>query len=247
MRSYSNSRPQQGFTIVELMIATAVFAVVLVVITTGVLTFSRQYYKGVITSNTQATTRQIMDDVVRSIQFNPGAVVPLKKLNTTDVITPSTPTYGYCVGDSTRYSFSQNWQVLDNGAVAVNHQSKHGLIKDIATGCNASSTAMKVNTVSSALGTDEREELGERMRVVKFEVANTGVSDTYNVTLRIAYGDDDLLCSPSIASGAGSCGYYGAGPFNAMVGYDDLKCKSRIGSEFCAVSELSTVVSKRVD
>ena len=50
---------QSGFTIVELMIATLVFAMVLLVITVGVMSFTRAYYRGINQSNTQRVARAV--------------------------------------------------------------------------------------------------------------------------------------------------------------------------------------------
>lgn len=56
-----------GFTIVELMIATVVFSVILILITTGIIQIGKAYYKGIIGSRTQETARKITDEVGRSI------------------------------------------------------------------------------------------------------------------------------------------------------------------------------------
>jgi hypothetical protein len=45
------------------------------------------------------------------------------------------------------------------------------------------------------------------------------------VQVRVIYGDDDLLSNPTAAN---------------------ANCKSQAGSQFCAVSDLTTVVVKRV-
>src|SRR5690606_22524615 len=86
---------QKGFTIVELMIATSVFSVVLLLCTYGLLAIGRSYYKGVTISRTQETARLIVDDVAEAIQFNGGAVV----LNPAGRM--------YCIG-SRRYSYALN-------------------------------------------------------------------------------------------------------------------------------------------
>ncbi len=89
-------RDSGGFTVIELMIATIVFAVILLVVTAGVLQFTRQYYKGINSSNTQAAARAIIDDMTRAIQFNGGDINPL---------TYSGKPAGYCIGGYKRYSY----------------------------------------------------------------------------------------------------------------------------------------------
>lgn len=58
-----------GFTIVELMIATTVFSVVLLLCTYGLVSIGRTYYKGVTTSRAQTTARSISDNIARSVQY----------------------------------------------------------------------------------------------------------------------------------------------------------------------------------
>ncbi len=61
-----------GFTIIELMISTAVFSLVLAIISASFTKVGQLFYKGVITSKTQETARGLLDDLARNIQFNSG-------------------------------------------------------------------------------------------------------------------------------------------------------------------------------
>ncbi len=61
---------EHGFTIIELMLATAVFSVVLLIATVAVIMVSNSYVKGNIQSQTQDAARSIISNVIRSIQFN---------------------------------------------------------------------------------------------------------------------------------------------------------------------------------
>jgi Tfp pilus assembly protein PilV len=227
----------KGFTILELLIASSIFTLVLILITTGVLQFSRQYYKGVIASKTQDTARAIVDDVSRAIQLNTGQVSRLT-INGNPV-TPGNQVRGYCIGEVKRYSFVLNRQVTDSGTLQAN-QSRHALIADNTTGCSSNTPARQADTNAIPLGgTNARELLGQNMRLTKFSITQTS-GDLYNITVRIIYGDNDLLCSPS---GPQGCAPNANFPPNAT----DLTCKSSAGSQFCAVSELSTTVQKRVN
>ncbi|MCA9344872.1 prepilin-type N-terminal cleavage/methylation domain-containing protein [Candidatus Saccharibacteria bacterium] len=66
---------QTGFTILELMIATTVFSVVLLLCTYGLIEIGRNYYKGAAVARTQNATRAALDDISQSIQY--GAADPL--------------------------------------------------------------------------------------------------------------------------------------------------------------------------
>ena len=60
---------QNGFTIIELLIATTVFSLILLISVAGILQISRMYYRGVTQSRTQETARSIIDEVGEAIRF----------------------------------------------------------------------------------------------------------------------------------------------------------------------------------
>jgi hypothetical protein len=66
------------------------------------------------------------------------------------------------------------------------------------------------------------------MRISKLEVLQLG-NNTYTVNIRVAYGDDDLF------------GITGPNPV-----WGTIVCKDGAGSQFCAVSDLSTTVQQRI-
>ena len=83
---------------------------------------------------------------------------------------------------------------------------------------------------SQAVPDDEGVELlSENMNLTRFNIEQIGQSDTYRVLVWLAYGDDsDLFSSDSNDSDRWICN------------------PSGFGVEFCAISELSTIVSRRV-
>jgi prepilin-type N-terminal cleavage/methylation domain-containing protein len=207
----SKNAGQKGFTIVELMIASAVFSAILLLLTMGLLAVGRTYYKGVVTSRTQQVSRAILEDVSDSIRFNGGTVAPS--------IVPNGLSRGVCVGGK-RYSYELNKQ-LNEGVASQRHVL---VVDDLAT-CSAGSTAQNM---SSATPTG-RELMSTRMRLSAFSVTQVGSgTDLWRITVRVASGEDDLLQDTD-----------GDGVLDT--------CRTlRSGSQFCAVSELSTVVQKRV-
>ena len=223
---YAARPTARGFTIIELLIATAIFGVIMLVVTVGVLQFSRQYYKGVLASTTQGAARALIDDVTRSVQFNSGGVFKLANGS------------GYCIGSAKRYSYVLNRQVVDGTPDTSLHQVRHGLVSDSVTGCNVGTPALSVASLTSLSGDNARELLGPRMRLTKFDIK--GNDDIYTITVRIVNGDDDLLCSPA----AGDCDKK---TLSTALDAPDLQCKSFTGSQYCAVAELQTTVRKRLD
>src|SRR5665647_2275439 len=62
----------KGFTIVELLIATAVFSVVLLLCATAIVQVGRMFYKGTIVNNTQTVSRSVINDISQAVQFGDG-------------------------------------------------------------------------------------------------------------------------------------------------------------------------------
>jgi prepilin-type N-terminal cleavage/methylation domain-containing protein len=237
MKARSSRSSSSGFTIIELLIALSVFAVVMILITTGVLKFSRQYYEGVIQGKTQDTARAIIDDITRSIQFSGGDVTKLTTTTPAQLPDPTKPAVGYCFGLSKRYRFYLNSQVTDQSPNASLHQHNQAIVSDTVTGCSANTVADSVQDANVLTDTNARELLGEHMRLAKLDI--TGTDKVWTVTVRVVYGDDDLLCNQNIPNNCDP-----GGSFPAAT--DNLKCRPDNGSQFCAMSELSTTIDKRV-
>jgi prepilin-type N-terminal cleavage/methylation domain-containing protein len=212
----------RGFTIVELMVATAVFSVLLIVITVGILQISRVYYKGVTESNTQSTARRVIDIIAQSIQFSGSDII------TTDPdAIPGTP-YSFCIGNE-QFSYALGYQVTENPDPSK-YQTHHGLVQHTLAGCNGSSEPQDVSSAS----VQGRELLAPNMRLSKLNILSVG-PNLYRVDVRVVYGDDDLLHSPS-----------DPGSELAPTRPDAACVSATAGTQFCAVAELSTIVRKRV-
>jgi len=221
---------QDGFTIVELMIATIVFATVLLVCTMGLLQISRTYYRGIVSSRTQEVTRTILQDVSESVRLGGGTVVPN--------IAPSGTVRGLCAGGK-RYSFEPYMQL--NDAVAT---QRHALVVDDMAACTSGTPAQNIN--GGTLTATSREMMNTRMRIADFRICAPGdtvncptgappaTSSLYKVVVRVITGENDLILDRN-----------GDGNINAADA--PLECKVQgSGGQFCAVSELSTVVQKRL-
>jgi prepilin-type N-terminal cleavage/methylation domain-containing protein len=206
----SRHHTQQGFTIIELMVATAIFAVVLLICTFGLLNVGRMYYRGVTTSRTQETARVILDDIAEAIKFNGGNVV----------YTDNVANGWMCVGDK-RYTWQLNTVVADT--------TSHALVADIpASGCTGP------QPLGGALAAGSVELLGNRMRLVRLNVQALP-SGAYKITVRILTGDNGLVQDVLTHSG--------------LPGSDtrmDSCLGERNATPYCAMSELTTIVSKRV-
>lgn len=229
--------PQAGFTIIELLIATLVFSMVIMVILYGVLDFTHAYYSGVNSSSTQDTARNIMNTVAQSIEFSGSDITT----------TPATfPAAGnlvsFCAGGTT-YVYS--WGVEYNSSTGPS--STNAGLYAITGGCQ---------TLPFAISGGQ-ELLANHMRITDLTVTQSPANARlYTITLGLAYGDGNLLCNASDTNHPGGClpgatqntatasvvgnSSYAGGPEN------DVQCLRITGSQFCAHAGLSTTVSLRV-
>lgn len=204
-----------GFTIIELTIATTVFSMVLLLLSYGLIQIGRSYNKGVTTARTQEAARSIVDEITRSIQFSGGTIA----------VTPSNASDGtpfvLCI-DEQRYSVVLDRQVKDSPQGSS--QVRDALVVDTYPGCNASSPVLPLNNVNFSISSvpGARELLPVNMRLATLSLTNNG-SDLYYLTVRVVAGEDDILDAAH-----------------------DNCANVRTGTQFCAVSELSTVVQKRL-
>ena len=215
---------QAGFTIVELMIATLVFSMVLIVIIYGVLHFTADYYKGVNSSSTQVTAQNALDTITQAIQFSASG---------TAAGTVSAGTGYFCAGNKVfTYSAGKEY----DGTTSI---TNWGLYETNGSGGSCAATT------SVGSGTQL---LGKNMRVASVSLTPTaGDETTWQIKLVIAYGDGDLLCNTGKAGTAGGCGSGdSSNAQTATVTGDDVRCRATTGSQFCAVTVLSTVATQRV-
>lgn len=170
MMSAEPKRTQAGFTIVELLIATIVFSVLLLVCSMGLIQITRTYYKGVTTTKTQEAARAILDEVAGAVMFS-GAE-PARY--------GAPPAEAYCVGDS-RFTFSQG---------LIKTDANHVFIKDKPVSCTVPADLSVPPAGSSEL-------LGPRMRLSNFTITKVAGTDRlYAITVRVVSGEDDLLDNP---------------------------------------------------
>lgn len=208
-------RKERGFTIMELLVATAVFGVVLLIIATAILQLSRLYYKGITETKVQTTTRTLVDTVAQAIQFSGAAVT-----TTPAGATAGGTTWTFCIGNQ-QYGYKLGQQLVDSSPGA-NQAVRTMVVRDLA-GCTSASPAPDMSA-----GAPGRELLAPGMRLARFEVTTTDGS-YYKVSARVVFGDDDLLTAPPTAPNA--------------------KCRDnqRAGTQFCAVSDITAGVTKRVE
>jgi prepilin-type N-terminal cleavage/methylation domain-containing protein len=178
-----HAQSQQGFTLVELMIATTVFSVFLLIVTTLVLQVTRTYTKGIVASKTQETARVISSELSRAVQFGGSNMF----------IPASTPAPGVtsymCIG-SQRYTFMLGKQ-LKAAITNAADQTNHVLVADTVATCPSGVGSLTITDTKQ-----QRELIGENMRLANLSISRVGTTNLYTIRVRVAYGDADLLNTP---------------------------------------------------
>jgi prepilin-type N-terminal cleavage/methylation domain-containing protein len=220
---------ERGFTIIELMIATAILATILVLLTAMIIGIGKLYYKGLNQARVQDATRSVIDDVSQQLQLS-GATPLLVNANISGI-----PMNAYCIG-TTRYSFVVGKQIgtgTDITTSGTTPQIPHVLWRDTNTsgGCAPLDLTQNDPTAAAPVGTSANgsELTPPNSRLTDFSIAGmppAGVSP-YAVSIEVAYGNSDLLSSTS-------------GPAGSVV------CKVTAGEQYCATASLTTTIVSRL-
>lgn len=212
----------RGFTIIELLIATAVFSIVLLFTLTGFFQVGRSFYKGQNIVQTQAAAKQVIDSVTADLKFAPIITGPAASTKGADV-------FYFCLGNA-RYTFYKFHQLVLPGDT----DSNFGILKDALVGSTACGDPFGVGAPFNT----PQELLGNNMRVAKFCVvqapttsadrcvsgSGTSSSDLWSIDLIVAYGDNGSLTNSAAEN----------------VACDSASAVSR----YCAVTELITSATK---
>lgn len=218
MRYKQGEFGQKGFTLIELMIATAVLSTILLLATIMMANIGRLYQKGITQAKMQQNIRAINDDIAEQLKLNSGPATHTYTDNSNP--NPANP-QAWCIG-TTRYTYIEHVRPSDTGY-------KHILWRDfIPPGTCKPARLTQVNpsqalVAGDVAGTDGTELLTTKSRISHFTIAQSNSS--FDIAIAIAYGDDELLQDPN---------------------GDNPRCLGGSGGEFCATAELSTRVVKRV-
>ena len=166
-----------GLTLLETMVAIAVFGF-LIVLCIGLFIFLGQiYYRGIYENRAQEVARTIADSVTEAIRTS-GAEVE-------SGYAPRNGWYAYCVG-GIQYSYKLNVQLVAEAAGA--NQSEEVFIA--SRGCNDPAVSDAADPGTGTLASaDKTELLSDRMRLLDFTIGRVGDNqDFYKVRIKIAVG-----------------------------------------------------------
>lgn len=221
MKKQSNS--QRGFTIIELMIATAVLSTILILVTVLMINVGKLYYKGINQARVQDGVRAIADDVTGQLKLNDSPPAP----GSTTIGGVSVS--AYCIS-TTRYSYVLDTQIGQKqyNSNSSSPQFPHILWRDTIPSGSACAPAELENSNPSAAvnsgdvaGTGGTEMIPPGSRLTAFSISS---ASPFTVLVGVAYGADDLLNHSGI----------------------NTRCLGNVGDQFCATASLTTSVTQRL-
>jgi prepilin-type N-terminal cleavage/methylation domain-containing protein len=215
-----NTKPS-GFTIIELLIATIIFSMILIVILSAFLQVGRMFYKGISMANTQEAARRVAEDVIEDVHFA-QEVSPI----TSSSGDPTGNTKYFCIGYH-RYTYNLKQKVttanIGNEFIGVQKATFNGTCPD-----PAAVPATAANNLTQLLGPD--------MQLNNFNLnCSTKLCD---VSLHIIFygADNGVFSSPSNPT---------ATPAQALLEPDAQCSGNLLSTQFCAFADLRTSVTLR--
>lgn len=207
---------QNGFTIIELLISTAILSTMLVMAAFIMINLGNLYYKGINQAKIQNNVRNVVDELTDKLALT-GAV------DVTQATSLDGKTKAYCI-NTVRYVYKLGAQLKENPDTSdvANPQSRHVLWRDSATPATCRPANGFLDAAIPSVGGTELMGLNSRLTV--FDIT---LSSPYNLKVGAAYGDADLLLG-SVTTGS------------------DVKCNGGKDTQFCAVSLLDTTVAQRL-
>jgi len=232
-QSYSE---QSGFTIIELLIATAVLSVILVMVSAMMIGISHLYYKGITQSSVQDNARTVTDQIAQDIKLAGASLI-------SSSVAPGDD-QSYCMG-TTRYSFVLGRQLSDNPTI---YQSYHVLWRDSVTAGTCPSMPASTLNSSGLQSSDPSgtELIGQNSMLTEFSITSVGtVGSVFTVSIGEAEGNPVLLCDSGTPGDCNSINNsVNVWDPNAATG--KVICKGLTGSQLCATDYLTTTVSERI-
>ena len=199
-----NNMNQKGFTIIELMIATVIFSIVLLVLTENIISISNDYYQGVVQTQTINATKNIVDTIAQQIKLSTStdSIIfsrPILTWTNNPIINPIYKFEGIlCVGNN-EYVFQNQGYVVNGSPVignATKNQASGALELYYNSSCPSSNTASwdfsNINPHPSG-AINYTSLVPQNMRLQKFDITAPvpGFSTLYKIDVEVAYGNDD--------------------------------------------------------
>jgi len=217
-------KKQSGFTILELMIATVIVSIILLLVTSVMISLQNLYYKGVNQESVQNDVRNITDQVSQEIQDTNAT-------EGTAVQTASLP-YSVTVNGVTSHEMATcigSVQYLYVIGPEVGTATKQAMWRDSTPGSGCGKTAPNIITTDPSDGGTEYVASGARLTDFQINPPTPGDSN-YAIYVSVAIGNDNVINLNNNATNND----YGAA------------CIDASGNQFCATASLQTEVGQRL-
>lgn len=230
--THTNSqRSLGGFTIIELLMATTVFSIVLLLAISGFIGIGQAFFKGVSNSQAQQVARQTIDDIAGNIRAAPT----ISSQQT--YLPPGGGRYLYYCINNIRYTHGHdtaNIPIMFDGGKPVNYSpgsagANFGLLKDKLPGSSACAKPCLLPADGCVQFNSPQELLDSKMRVGDLDIhvpLAGGTDNLFLVSLDVAYGDESSMV------------------FDTRIpGHVKIQCSGHISTQqYCGVTTLSTAV-----
>jgi len=191
-----------GFTIVELMIATAVLSVILVLVAIVMTNIGRLYFKGSNQAKVQNNVRTISSDIAQRLQLSSGQMAPADDDG-------SNPVKAYCIGTA-RYTYVVNEQLGGDDT-----EYKHVLWRDrVPAGTCENTIDLRSDNPG---GTEGVELVTTKSRITHFTIDFGDLGGPSVINLGLAYGDEDLFTAATRGTSNPKCAGEAGGQFCATA------------------------------
>lgn len=231
----AKAKEQRGFTIIELMIATTVVSVILVMVSVIMINIGGLYFKGISQTAAQNTVRSISDEITQQLQFSDSMPEPSASPAPDGV-------RSWCIG-TTRYTYIIGKQIGTDTA--------HVLWRDkvASSSCPSITATGSLNVATPALPGSTGggvELIGPRSMLTDFTIITPS---PYRVTINIALGDSDQLCDIGTTDDCNDKSI-STHIWNPTAPTGQIRCKGNVGAgnsgKFCGTANLTTTAVRRL-
>ena len=221
------SSDEKGFTIMELMIATAILAVLLLMSSVVMIGIANLFEKGINITNLQNVNRNIVSEITSDIQFS-GEKVDSGSYSYPTGAGTSETVYAICFGN-VRYSYVINFPPSNwSHTIWKDEMSSPGSCIPLNIGMPIPNCSVDVNCIPSSTSVTGGDLAGPNMHIAYLKVQSIGNSQVYSIAIGMMLGQSYLFESSSVPPGT------------------NYICNTNVGQQFCATSSLSAVATERL-
>lgn len=232
-----NNKKQSGFTIIELMIAISILSILLLASAVVMLNIGSLYAKGVDATTVQNDSRNVIQSIASSIQFNylSGSQINSGSQRYYSSTGTLYTVYAYCIG-YTRYSYIIGFPDNSNTfahTIWKDTMRYQGACKPLNILIPTPNCIGSSKCIASATGSGS-DLTNSNMHLASLSInSNPNYPQLYSISIGLAYGLKDMFNVNSSGTLVTTDGNY--------------VCGNRTSERYCATSSLETTVVQRIN